>query len=82
MEYQIMFEIDEVRKRLVLEHVKEEYGVSEQEFWCCWIVGEEYVKVRAATAELVITKLIVNAKKIREYMLSHTIAYGRQNVHE
>ena len=61
-----MFEIDGAKKQLVLEHVKEEYGVSEQEFWCCWIVGEEHVQGDGDTAEAAINNMLMRSDAQRQ----------------
>jgi hypothetical protein len=58
MEYQIVFEIDGKRERIILEHVKEEYGVSEQEFWSVWVADKKYICGDGDTAEQAIQNMM------------------------
>jgi hypothetical protein len=58
MEYQVVFLINGKRERLVVEHVKEEYGVSPATFWTCWIVGKKHINGEGDTAEEAIQDMI------------------------
>ena len=66
MEYQVIFEINGKREILVLEHVKEEYGVSEQEFWCCWIVNKKETNGEGRCAEEAIMDMLRQIKEIAD----------------
>lgn len=66
MEYHVHFEINGKRETVVLEHVLEEYGVSEQEFWCCWISNEPYVEGSGNTADQAINNMIVRSESQRD----------------
>ena len=71
MEYQVVFIINNERKTLVLEHVKEEYGVSEQEFWCSWIKDEAHVQGDGDTAEAAINNMLMRCDMQRQGFALH-----------
>jgi hypothetical protein len=67
VEYQIIFLINGKRERLVLEHVKEEYGISPATFWTCWIADRKHINGEGETAEEAVQDMI-KTKKISDDM--------------
>jgi hypothetical protein len=46
------------RKTIVLEYTSQEYGVSEQSFWSCWLADEKHINADGDSAEACIKDMI------------------------
>lgn len=64
MEYKVVFVINGERKTLILEHIKEEYGVSEQEFWSCWLLDKKHICGDGDTPEKAIEAMIKQKESV------------------
>lgn len=74
MEYHVALEINGKRELIILEHVKEEYGVSEQEFWSVWVANAKYICGDGDTAEQAIQDMIKSFNEREEIRIAFNAA--------
>ena len=66
MIYHLNIILNGQRKTVILEHTLQEYGISEQEFWSCWIADEKQFNGDGGTLKVAFKDMLNNMEYRKE----------------